>query len=56
MKKARSGAAAQPDDGAAAYEAVDSKIRAFEAIHGEPVYLVGRPTEPCCSPMARSAT
>jgi hypothetical protein len=44
-KKAGSNAAAQPDDGAAAYEAVDSKIRAFEAIHGEPVYLVGRPTD-----------
>ena len=43
--KAGSGATAQPDDGAAAYEAVDSKIRAFEAIHGDPVYLVGRPTD-----------
>jgi hypothetical protein len=34
-----------PDVDAAAYDAVDSKIRAFEAIHGERVYLVGRPTD-----------
>ncbi|HWZ84926.1 MAG TPA: hypothetical protein VN032_01915 [Thermoanaerobaculia bacterium] len=34
-----------PDGDAAAYDAVDSKIRAFEAIHGERVYLVGRPTD-----------
>lgn len=33
------------DGDAAAYDAVDSKIRAFEAIHGERVYLVGRPTD-----------
>jgi hypothetical protein len=38
-------AVAQPDGDAAAYDAVDSKIRAFEVVHGERVYLVGRPTD-----------
>ena len=34
-----------PDGDSAAYDAVDSKIRAFEAVHGERAYLVGRPTD-----------